>query len=347
MGSVVPFIIWLFCLGISAIIIGKFIENDFTLPLDPFSKSATLDASSTPKKEGFTSSQGGITVTTCPSNTERYITSQGDTFCCDGDVIDGQCNGNNVCTLSPKTGSGVDSCSSWLNKEWQERSARFCTKDMPNYFGRMNRGPGVLEGCSVSRPTDDGSQPYVATDRKCIIYYTKEQELAKQDSCYNIRAMDNLVCPQANATKTSVLHPVPGKSLPAILKCNYMPTSGRSNGMPVDCMDTTSYIEYLKANGQMGQDAAADAIMNNWLNTCVSFCGASKAYYVDSTLNAPQAQCVNTMGGNGTGGLPCKFDDTTYLNLNPDVKNAGVDAKTHYKQYGINEGRQVCATGGT
>jgi len=38
--------------------------------------------------------------------------------------------------------------------------------------------------------------------------------------------------------------------------------------------------------------------------------------------------------------LPENFDKNAYLDLNPDVAKAGVDAESHYLNYGINEGRK-------
>ena len=36
-----------------------------------------------------------------------------------------------------------------------------------------------------------------------------------------------------------------------------------------------------------------------------------------------------------------KFDPSLYLELNPDVKAAGVDPYKHYLEFGINEGRRI------
>ena len=38
----------------------------------------------------------------------------------------------------------------------------------------------------------------------------------------------------------------------------------------------------------------------------------------------------------------CKFEPSRYLELHPDVKKAGVDAKEHLKYHGINEKRNIC-----
>ena len=37
------------------------------------------------------------------------------------------------------------------------------------------------------------------------------------------------------------------------------------------------------------------------------------------------------------------FDESWYLATYPDVANAGIDALTHYKKFGIKEGRLPCA----
>ena len=294
MSSVIPFIIWIFCVGVAALIIGKVLGDGFS-DLD-----STQTTSKTTKTEGFTGTSssvgGGISVTTCPSGSVSYVTEAGNTYCCNGDIVDGQCNGNNVCSLSPNPpDKTVETCSAWLVKEWKRRSDRFCPLSIPNYFGKMNRGQGINEGCSVSTCTSDGSEPYDPTRKQCKIYNTREEELSNVDSCYNVMAMENLVCPQSNATKSIVLYPISGKAMPAILKCNYMPSSGKSNGMPVDCMDADSVMAYLEA-----RDPGSSRAYTSWINTCVAFCGASKDYYVDGTLPADKAQCVTTMGGSPT-----------------------------------------------
>jgi len=44
----------------------------------------------------------------------------------------------------------------------------------------------------------------------------------------------------------------------------------------------------------------------------------------------------------GTTDPTCKFDSATYYALHPDVKAAGMDAKVHFRTYGMNEKRAVC-----
>ena len=277
MDSVIPFIVWIFCIGLAALIIGKALGDDIVnVPL-PTSLTGT------DKKEGFVDLASMFRVSTCPGGTTSYILSNGDTNCCSGDVVGNRCNGRDVCSLSPDPyDKNLDSCSGLLAKEWGKRSARFCPKSMSNYFGKMNRDAGSAEGCSASFPTSDGSQPSDPGQPKCKIYSNYNDDVSKQDSCTNIKEMDNLVCPTSNATKSvmSIRGPS-GNIAPLILKCNYLPPNGKSNGLPVDCMDDASVRRYISV---VGGSIPETTLMNS-----VMFCGASKAYYIDGTLSAPPA----------------------------------------------------------
>jgi len=273
MGSAIPFIIWVFCIGVAALIIGKALGDDTPgIPLTLLEK-----------KEGFVDLASIFRVTTCPGGTTSYILSNGDTNCCRGDVVDNKCNGQDVCSLSPDPyDKNLGSCSSWLASEWVRRAARFCPRSMANYFGQMNRDAGSAEGCSASFPTPDGSQPSDAGQPKCKIYSNYNDEVSKEDSCTNIKEMENLVCPTSNAEKSVMSTRGPsGNIAPLILKCNYLPPNNKSNGLPVDCMDDASVGRYLSVIGV--------SIPQDYLRNSVRFCRASKAYYIDGTLLVPPA----------------------------------------------------------
>jgi hypothetical protein len=154
---------------------------------------------------------------------------------------------------------------------------------MNNYFGKMNRDAGSAEGCSASFPTSDGSQPSDPGQPKCKIYSNYNDEVSKQDSCTNIKEMDNLVCPVSNATKSVMSTQGPsGNIAPLILKCNYLPPNGKSNGLPVECIDDASIKRYLSV-------IPSPNITDDYTRRSVRFCRASKAYYIDGTLLVPPA----------------------------------------------------------
>jgi len=156
------FLIWLLCVGISAILLGYFLKNS----LNPIIR------------EGFA-------VYTCPSGTNDFVTEQGETHCCNGDVVDGYCTGNLRCTLSPKSKSGLPTCTDLAASDAASAGASKCPPSMPHYFGSCNGN--VIEGCSASPPTANGLEPSDPLQPQCILYKTRDLDLVKLDSCYNVR----------------------------------------------------------------------------------------------------------------------------------------------------------------
>ena len=271
---IAPFLIWLLCIGIAAVMIGIFFQ-DIEI------------------KEGFVvASTAGLRVTACPNGTISYVNKSGYTNCCEGDIINDACNGNEVCSLSPPITGGPPTCAEFFAKEWAARSTRFCSTSMPNYFGTLSTRPGT-EGCSASPAESDGSRPSDNTMPKCKIYGNMNDEMSKTDSCFNVVGLDAVVCPQANATKSMISY---GSERPMIFKCNYIPSNGSSNGMPVDCMDPNRVIEFIKQQNPANKDTIISSILSG---TDVQFCNGSKAYYVDRTLTSgaksvPGQSCPST-----------------------------------------------------
>jgi hypothetical protein len=293
MGSAIPFIIWIFCIGVAALIIGKALGDDTPgIPLTLLEK-----------KEGFVNLASVFRVTACPGGTTSYILSNGDTNCCSGDIVGNRCNGQDVCSLSPDPyDKNLDSCSAWLAREWARRAARFCPRSMYNYFGKMTRGGGSAEGCSASLPTSDGSQPSDETQPRCKIYQTLNDELSDVDSCYNMIALDKLVCPQANATKDISASTAPnGEKLPAILKCTYIPSNGSTFNSPIHCIDVPRYKTYIGMSIPSQWKELANELLDQFGRIDVNFCPASKAYYVDGTLSRKDAR---GLPGSGSGSEP-------------------------------------------
>jgi hypothetical protein len=231
MGGIVPFLIWLLCIGIAAIMIGLFIQD--------FEKEGFADP---PGAKGPIR-QSGIMITTCPSGSASYITAEGNTNCCEGDLVNNACNGNEICSLSPSIPGGLQSCADWITKEWASRSKKFCSRNLPYYFGSLARIPGT-EGCSASLCSSDGSVPEDPTQPKCKIYGNLTDELSNTDSCFNASALNRISCPQTDAKKIMTSF---GKPSPVIFTCNYIPKDGSTNGMPTVCYDAERALEYIKS----------------------------------------------------------------------------------------------------
>jgi hypothetical protein len=282
----VPFLIWLLCVGIAALVIGFCIRYmDINI------------------KEGF--STNPIVITSCPASTTTFVTSAGDTNCCDGDIVDGQCNGNLLCSLSPNPGKGLDTCADWIMKEWKKRSDTFCAPaSMPYYFGTMNRRAGSVEGCSASPCSPDGTEPRDPMQPKCKIYQTSIDEYGMADSCFNQRELEKIKCPIPSAKKEIVYTGLQkGVLIPALFRCTYIPPNGSSMNIPVHCNDVGRFETYINAtvdDNFKGYIATIDSFIESFSTKDVSFCPASKAYYVDGTLERKDAFGVPGAGPSGS-----------------------------------------------
>jgi hypothetical protein len=176
MSQGLAFLIWLLCVGISAILLGYFIKQT----LEPV------------KKEGFA-------VYTCPSGSSGFVTDEGETHCCNGDVVDNYCTGNLVCTLSPKSHSRLPTCSDLAVSEASAAGSSECPSSMPNYFAKRDLS---LRGCSASQSTADGTAPSDPHQPQCILYPTAILDQVKLDSCRNVKmnATKAASCAAAEAT---------------------------------------------------------------------------------------------------------------------------------------------------
>ena len=267
MESLSPFLIWLLCVAISALILGFYIKQDTFLT-----------------KEGFFNSP--IRITTCPLGTITYINSNGDTNCCDGDISGKRCNGTIACSLSPNPPGDLLSCPDWIRKEWRARSAKFCSKSMPYYFGSMDRLHDSLEGCSASPNIPDGSKPRDALLPRCKIYSKSKDDYGKADSCFNIKALDEMESPTPSATKNIIpITRYNNIEVPALFTSTYIPPNG-SSMTPQTCYDWKRAKIFLDAIDTSGKFTE---MYEKVKDKHVLFCGASKAYYVNGTLSKKDA----------------------------------------------------------
>lgn len=307
--ALTPFLIWLMCVGIAALAIGLLIKSMST--------------------EGFNTSSP-IIISTCPASTETYITREGDTNCCDGDVVDNRCNGRDVCSLSPSSPTGLMSCADWIIKEWAVRSSRFCTNSMPYYFGTMNRRSNDVQGCSASQCKHDGGSPQDPNKPKCKIYNTSVEDYGKLDSCFNAAALERLHCPIPNATKNIIsTGSINGVLSPVLFQCTYTPPNrALSNNLPVTCYDVQRFKTYfIRATNNTESDKWIDA--SSLVD--VGLCPASKAYYVDGTLTR-----ANAIGLPGSVSSPAACPTTPALppGADPRCYVNGVLVGTPYIQGG-------------
>jgi len=173
MYDLTAFLVWLIFIGISAILI------IYILKYPSIEKNT---------KEGFV-------IYACPNGSTTYITKNGDTNCCNGDVVDGKCTGNNLCSLSPNNELRLSACSQLAEQQQVAVGIAKCPNAIPNYFKKSD---GSLEGCSVSQITPNGQMPLDPTKLQCILYATNELDKIKLDSCYNYSLNQTALANAAN-----------------------------------------------------------------------------------------------------------------------------------------------------
>ena len=261
------------------------------------------------EKEGFRSSRS-IRITSCPSGTTSFVTSTGDTNCCSGEMQNGKCNGETVCSLSPRPPGGrIQTCSEIMSFLWDKRTSEWCPSNMYFYGTMDTRRPSGANidvniwGCSTSRPKLDGSKPEGTGLDFCTIYGSNVDDMstvttaavaasgttaakpARVVSCLNMKQLQEMNTPTPTASRSMVNTSSSAKKTPALFNASFTPIKNASaNPSPVTCTDWDRFRAYLQKSFPSALPAY-DKIKG----VHVYFCGAAKAYYVDGTLSASNA----------------------------------------------------------
>lgn len=278
-------------------------------------------------KEGFNyRSRAEIRITKCPQGTTSYITSTGDTHCCEGDIQHGKCKGTTVCSLSPmREGGKIQTCSNIMTYLWAQRTYDWCPEAMYFYGTMGNRrpsGPGIdpnIWGCSSSKPKLDGTKPDApagTTIDFCTIYGSNKDNLATVttaavaadatgagakpavvESCRNRREIQKMETPTPTASRTMVNTSSSARKTPALFNASFTPIKNVSaNPTPVTCTNWPRFKLYLQ-HVFPSAIPAYESIQGKH----VYWCTAAKAYYIDGTLSASNA--IGVPSGNSLPGI--------------------------------------------
>lgn len=204
-------------------------------------------------KEGFATSPYSVDqlqINTCPSFASEIQTAKGSTDCCQGDMVDGKCNGTTFCTKSPAY-PGVLSCIDKWRQYFREKSINFCPPTMPNYYEDI-RDPSKPKGCTAGAVTTDGTQPILkegftdattSTKKECIVYASEEDNKTKIDSCFVEKQRAKVQCPVVNGSspEATLYLDNADKSKFILLECRYP----LELGMPDFCAERTTLESYF------------------------------------------------------------------------------------------------------
>lgn len=188
-------------------------------------------------EEGFQVSE--LSITLCPMQTTSINTAKGNTDCCNGDMIDGKCNGNTVCTKSPEH-DDIPTCLAYWRTYYENKGKEHCPSTIPNYFEDIEDS-SKQKGCSVSPVSTDGTQPRDAQAKKCILYANERDNLTKEDSCFIEKEKLKTTCPVVDNQRVSPSLYIVNKEVQSF-KCTY---KVEPDNLPYECFDDSSYTRYV------------------------------------------------------------------------------------------------------
>jgi len=231
MSELYALLLWLLCVGISAIAIGYYIKY-YGLSLPKMNE--------------------GFVVITCPANSTKYINKHGDTNCCNGDIVNDECNGNNLCSLSLNNSLGIPNCSDYVNDLANDAATENCFADMPYYFAASD---GRLKGCSAAITVADGTAPSDPGKLQCILYPTAALDEVKLDSCFNYKknkaALSGANCPVTTGGTSGTSAATSGATSATANPTGYvMSGDGITGQIPVQyIVNSPNMMAYFAQNG--------------------------------------------------------------------------------------------------
>lgn len=192
-----------------------------------------------PRQEGFTTKEFSedLHLTACPAESKSYIDEGGRSVCCDGKIMDGKCNGEQVCSLSEKIGN-LPTCDVWFGAYLQEKGAKRCPPSMPHYFEDVRTG---VKGCTAGFRTKDGKAPANTTDKSCKLYNGRDEDLINIDSCTNQKLLEETKCFTNSLQGTSKQFTNWG-GIPPPIYCSRLDTGSM---MPINCIDDSAFVRTI------------------------------------------------------------------------------------------------------
>ena len=221
--------------------------------------------------EGFANAQG-IQITTCPAKSTMFINSAGLSLCCNGQVESDVCLGEAICSLS-ESSKNIPTCSDWYAAYLREKGAGKCPASLPNYFETMDESK---RGCTSGTLSRLGDSPADTNAPKCTIYPNKQENLAKKDSCLNIKYLEETSCFNSPPSTTTKVLDESYPGWPALVFCKYGNPLSQESGQ---CFNSSSVLRMVKAILEaMGNPIS----INEWKAGSASWDAMNKLWHCDT-----------------------------------------------------------------
>ena len=155
------------------------------------------------KTEQFQEDFENYYLSACPSGYKSFYDNNGNTVCCDGEMISNKCLSDNQCTLNGKGTSDLPNCTELLQKLYLKRSREYCMPSLPNYFEDRSKN---IKGCISGPLNETMTGPKKFDQPQCFVFPSFEQNTNFKNSCSNQILLDNAQCFGNNCTKELVKH---------------------------------------------------------------------------------------------------------------------------------------------
>ena len=225
------------------------------------------------KQENVTEKFENYYLSACPSGYKSFYDKNGDTICCDGNIVANKCVGDLQCTLNGKGTEDMPNCVEAILKEYRMKGKTQCPSSMTSYYEDKSRD---IKGCTSGGYNDTLNGPRNTSQPTCKIYSSWEKNQNTLDSCYNKKMLDEAECFGNNCTK-QMIQPIPNK--PVLIGIGFSDNTGLFK------MSYTrkSAIAFLDAVWPEWRSSGRINIDKN-INTAE----VAKAYYVDRTMDKSQ-----------------------------------------------------------
>jgi hypothetical protein len=210
-------------------------------------------------------------LSACPSGYKSFYNNNGDTVCCDGEIIANKCLSDNQCTLN---GKGITNCTELLKKLYSAKAKEYCTSSMPNYFEDKSKN---IKGCMSGPLNDTMTGPQKYDQPKCLIYPSLEENINAKDSCINQKLLDSTLCFGNNCTKELVQ---PILLAPPIVEIGFTDSTGLHRRAFV----RKSVENFLNVSNPNWKNEGLDLSRN------LIIAEVAKAYYIDRTMDQKDVQ---------------------------------------------------------
>jgi hypothetical protein len=213
-------------------------------------------------------------LSACPSGYKSFYNNNGDTVCCDGEIIANKCLSDNQCTLNGAGTPDMPNCTELIQKVYDKRAKEYCMPSLPNYFEDRSKN---TKGCMSGPLNNTMTGPLKWDQPKCVIYPSSEQNINSTDSCTNQKLLDTTSCFGNNCTKELVQ---PVANVAPLVAIGFTDTSGIHRV----AYTQQSMENFLNSTNPNWKNEGIDLTKN------ISVAEVAKAFYVDKTIDQSHIQ---------------------------------------------------------